>query len=236
MCPINGLPMSNFLQKLNIFFLLAVCLLVSLYTDAQTINVIGDSYVANHRRDISETWHYKMAEQLGLKYNNYGRNGASIAFDRTHDGPYNFGPALYLKAKTMDATADYVIVVAGHNDAEKVGTSRDSLAKFCDSLQLLIANIRVQCPKARIGFVTPWYVDRPGFKEVCGVIRKVCRKNRIPLLDNYSNKCVIQVRRDDFRKTYFQAPNDNAHLNSAGHNLFLPVAMEWFRKHIILKQ
>lgn len=198
----------------------------------QTINVIGDSYVANHRRDKSETWHYRLAQQLGMTYNNYGRNGACVAFDRTHDGRFNFGPALYQKASSMDASADYVIIIGGHNDAEKVGMRRDSLAMFRDSLQLLIDNIRLQCPKARIGYVTPWYVDRPGFKQVCKTIRQVCRKNKIPVLDNYSQDCIIQVRDDKFRQTYFQAPGDHAHLNAEGHRLFLEVAMKWFKDFV----
>ena len=61
------------------------------------LNIIGDSYVKNHKRPVEEAWHYKMAKKLGLTYNNYGRNGGCVAFDRTHDGKYNFGPAMYTK-------------------------------------------------------------------------------------------------------------------------------------------
>ena len=216
-------------RTLFILLLLVTCSI----SQAQVINVIGDSYVANHRRDKSETWHYLMAQQLGMTYNNYGRNGASVAFDRTHDGRFNFGIALYQKALTMDRSADYVLIIAGHNDADKVGTNRDSLVMFRDSLQLMIHNIHEQCPKARIAYVTPWYVDRPGFKEVCKVIRKVCRRNHIPVLNNYDKKCIIRVREEDFRRTYFQAPGDNAHLNAEGHKLFLPVAMRWFKEKVL---
>jgi len=193
-----------------------------------TINVIGDSYVQNHKRPFLESWHYLMAQQMGMKYNNYGKNGACIAFDRTHDGKYNFGPAIYTKTKQMDSAADFVIIIAGHNDACKIGSDKDSLRMFRDSLQLMIRNIRRDCPKAKIGYVTPWYVERNGFSQVCDVIRKVCRKNNIPVLDNYSPDCVIKVRDEEFRKKYFQGVNDNAHLNANGHKLFLTVAKEWF--------
>jgi len=193
-----------------------------------TINVIGDSYVQNHLRPFQESWHYLLAQQLGMKYNNYGKNGACVAFDRSHDGKYNFGPAVYTKTKQMDPDADYVIVVAGHNDAYKVGNNKDSLRMFQDSLQLMIRNIQRDCPKAKIGYVTPWYVDAEGFSQVCKVIRNVCKKNNIPVLDNYSPDCVIKVRDEEFRKKYFQSPNDNAHLNASGHELFLQVAKKWF--------
>lgn len=198
----------------------------------KTINVIGDSYVANHKAPKEEAWHYKMAKAMGMKYNNYGKNGACVAFDRTHDGRHNFGPAIYTKAPMMDPAADYVLIIAGHNDAGKVNNNADSLRMFRDSLTVFINNVRVQCPKARIGYVTPWYVDRPGFAEVCCVIREVCEENGIPVLMNYSPECPIKVRDGEFRKKYFQGPNDMAHLNKYGHDLFLPIGMEWFNTYM----
>lgn len=210
-----------------------LCCIPARAQHATTLNVIGDSYVANHRQSPDDTWHSQLAHQLGMKYNNYGKNGACIAFDRTHDGRFNFGPALYQKTALMDASADYVIIIGGHNDAEKIGHNRDSLAMFADSLSLLIGNIHKQCPKARIGYVTPWWIDRPGFTEVCKVIKKVCKRHKIPVLDNYNSKCIIKVRDNEFRKKYFQGPNDNAHLNRQGHDLFLPVATRWFERYLL---
>lgn len=204
-------------------------------TDKQpVISVIGDSYVANHRRPKEESWHYKMAMQLGMEYSGYGRNGSCIAFDRTHDGKFNFGPALWVRYTDMRPDADYVLIIAGHNDAEKVKNNADSLRMFTDSLEVLLTGIRQRCPKARIGFVTPWYVDRPGFAPVVKVIKKTCKKHHIPVLVNYSPSCVIKVRDEEFRKQYFQGVNDTAHLNAAGHDLFLATGMEWFKKKVII--
>lgn len=84
----------------------------------------------------------------------------------------------------------------------------------------------VTMTRAKIGYVTPWYVDRPGFKQVCKVIKQVCKKHDIPVLDNYSGGCVIKVRDAAFRKEYFQSPTDHANLNNAGHDIFLQVGME----------
>ena len=198
----------------------------------EVMNVIGDSYVANHRRPKEEAWHYKLAQERGYRYNNYGKNGSCVAFDRTHDGKYNFGPAMWQRYTAMDPEADYVIIIAGHNDAGKVGENKDSLQMFRDSLEVLISGIEQLCPKARIGYVTPWYVDRSGFKQVCATIKQVCKRHKIPVLWNYDPKCVIKVREREFRRQYFQGVNDTAHLNGEGHDLFLPVAREWFDKYL----
>lgn len=200
------------------------------------INVIGDSYVANHRRPKEETWHYKMAQQLGMTYNGYGRNGSCIAFDRTHDGRFNFGPAMYERYKALTPDADYVLIIAGHNDAEKVRDRQDSLRMFKDSLEVMLTGIQQHCPNARIGFVTPWYVDRPGFAPVVQAIREACQRHHIPLLVCYDPQCVIQVRDAQFRQQYFQRADDTAHLNADGHDLFLPVARQWFEREVMVKE
>ncbi len=203
---------------------------------AQVLNVIGDSYVANHRQPKEQTWHYKLAEKHGFTYNNYGRNGSCIAFDRTYDGRFNFGPAMWQRYADMDPSADYVIIIAGHNDADKCGTSKDSLQMFADSLEVMLTGIERLCPRAKIGFVTPWYVDRPGFKPVCRIIRKTCKRHHIPVLWNYSEKSPIKVRQADFRREYFQDADDTAHLNDAGHDLYLPIAEEWFTSQMAAGQ
>ena len=220
-------------KKQVILFLLWVVLMPMTVRAQKVLNVIGDSYVANHMRPAEEAWHSKMAAELGLTYHNYGRNGSCVAFDRTHDGKYNFGPAMWVRYTAMSPDADYVLIIAGHNDAEKVKQNADSLQMFADSLEVLLGGIEKLCPKARIGYVTPWYVDRPGFQQVCQVIQQVCQKHDIPVLMNYDEECVIKVRDAAFRKKYFQGVNDTAHLNAAGHDLFLPVGKEWFVKRLV---
>ena len=212
--------------------IILACTAVMPMNAQKVLNVIGDSYVANHMRPKEEAWHCKLAKELGMTYNNYGRNGSCVAFDRSHDGKWNFGPALWVRYTAMDPSADYVLIVAGHNDADKIRSNEDSLRMFVDSLNTLIVGIKRLCPKAKIGYVTPWYVDRPGFVPVCKAIKKVCKKYGIPVLDNCNKRSIIRVRDAEFRKKYFQRPDDTAHLNAAGHDLFLPVARKWFCSHL----
>lgn len=193
----------------------------------KTINVIGDSYVANHKRPRSESWHSKLAQKYGMVYNNYGRNGGCVAFDRTKDG---FGPSLMVRHKDMAKDADFILIIAGHNDASKIGNSKDSLSMFADSLNILLHSIKHNHPNAKIGYVTPWHIDRAGFSPVVKTIKKICRKHNIPVLNNYSKKSIIKVRDSEFRKKYFQGANDTAHLNNAGHDLFFPVGEDFIFK------
>lgn len=182
------------------------------------ISVLGDSYVKNHRRPYEETWHFKSATVNGLDYRNHGRNGGCVAFDRTKEG---FGPSLLVRYQEMDPNSDIVLIIAGHNDAVKIGDDRPRLAQFTDSARLLIDRIRLLCPKARIGWVTPWYVDEKGFAPTCKAIRQVCKEKKVSLLDNYKKSSVIKVRDSEFRRQYFQSASDKAHLNSKGHDLYL---------------
>ncbi len=185
--------------------------------EGKTINVIGDSYARNHRRPYTETWHYKAAVALGMSCNNYGRNGGCIAFDRTREG---FGPSLLQRYKEMTDTADYVLVIAGHNDADRVHANADSLRMVRDSLDALCQGLIHKYPRAKIAFVTPWAVPRPGFKEVTAIIKEVCAEHSIPVLDAAATSG-IHVRDEQFRRLYFQAPGDTAHLNDAGHDLLV---------------
>lgn len=182
----------------------------------KTLCMLGDSYVRNHKCPPAESWHAKLATLLGMNYVNWGRNGSSIAFDRTAEG---FGPAMTQRYLEMPDTADYVIVIAGHNDADYL-TKHGGWDKFSAGLEELCTGLQTKYPTAKIGFVTPWGVDRPNFKEVTAEIHRVCQKYNIPVLDTTS-PAIIDVNNPDFRAMYFQRANDTAHLNNSGHNLMI---------------
>ncbi|MBQ8948552.1 MAG: alpha/beta fold hydrolase [Prevotella sp.] len=190
----------------------------------KTIAVIGDSYVRNHRRPVQETWHARVAERLGMNYRNYGINGNSIAFDRTREG---FGKSILERYQEMTDSADFVLVIAGHNDAYMVMHNSDSLTLFRQRLDSLCTGLRSKYPQAAIGFVTPWAVELPGFTEVTQTIREVCAKHEFSVLDAARTSGILPMD-TTFRKKYFQALNDRAHLNVEGHALLL----DWGEKFL----
>ena len=78
----------------------------------KTIAFLGDSYVQNHRRPPREAWHCRFAEKHGMHYLNYGRNGNCIVFDNPRRGT-----PMVKRYKEIPADVDYLVVIAGHNDA-----------------------------------------------------------------------------------------------------------------------
>ena len=193
----------------------------SLY--GKSIVFFGDSYIQNHVRPIEETWHYKLAVKYNMEYHNFGWNGNCVAYDRTAE---NFGPAMYERYKVLPEKADYVVVCAGHNDASRMLYTGEGTDAFREKLKVLCEALVRKYPGAKLCFVTPWAVPRPMFPEMTAVLLEVCGSYSIPVFDATRNSG-IYVWDEEFRKLYFQGPNDTAHLNAAGHDLFLP-KMEHF--------
>lgn len=188
--------------------------------EGKTVVFLGDSYVKNHRCPVEETWHFRAAADLGMKYVNFGRNGSSIAFDRTAGG---FGPAMTERYKEIPDSADIIVVIAGHNDAGMLHVlGMEHWNEFSQGLDTLLEGLRDSHPHAVLGFVTPWAVDRPCFPEVTEQIRKACAAHGVHLLDT-SVCAFIKPNDPDFRARYFQGTSDTAHLNAAGHGLILPL-------------
>lgn len=183
----------------------------------KTINIIGDSYVKNHRRPYTEAWHSLVAQKYHMQYRNYGRNGRCLVFDRRFE---KWGEPMLQYYKEMSDTADYVVVVGGHNDADFIGRGLGTLEQFETGLDSLCRGLIAKYPSAKLAFVTPWRVPRPAFAEVTGIIVKVCARYSIPVLNNAASSG-IYVWDPEFRRRYFQGPNDTAHLNARGHQLFM---------------
>lgn len=181
------------------------------------IIVFGDSYVQNAGRPIQETWHCKLAAKYNMEYHNWGRNGNCIAYEWKTE---QFGPPMYERYIVLPETADYVVVIAGHNDAVLMHRYEDNTDLFREKLTILCQGLLAKYPTAKICFVTPWDVPQPMFKETVQVMQEVCGSFGIPVFDA-STKSGINVRFRGFRRLFFQAPDDVAHLNAKGHDIVL---------------
>lgn len=224
------------MKKLIFGGLLSVFCLITINTHAEgnrlygkTIGVIGDSYVRNHKEPIENTWHYKMAKKNGMHYYNYGKNGNCLTLDLPR-----WGNGVYKRYVYMRDSLDYVIVIAGHNDASRI----DSLGieMFKKRLGILCRGLIDRYPTAGIFFFTPWTCE--DFKgsnreKVVDAMLEVCGSYAIPIFDS-ARKSGIYAGDSKFRQLYFQGgkATDNAHLNSRGHDRFLPIAEAFISSYV----
>ena len=195
------------------------------------IGFIGDSYVANHRDKVENSWHYKFAKKHGMEYYNYGKNGNCISLDLKR-----WGIAMYKRYADMRPDLDYVVVIAGHNDASDGRLDSIGVDTFKERLSVLCEGLIERYPHARIFFFTPWacdnFVGSPR-QQVVDAMLEVCGSYGIPVFDA-ARRSNIFVRSEQFRKIYFQGGkgDDTAHLNAKGHDRFLPVAESFILQYV----
>jgi lysophospholipase L1-like esterase len=195
------------------------------------IGFLGDSYVRNHREPIENTWHYKFAKKHGMEYFNYGRNGNCIALDLKQ-----WGTGMYKRYEEMRPDLDFVVVIAGHNDASGNRIDSIGLDTFKERLGILCQGLIERYPHAQLFFFTPWTcTDFTGSKRqvVVDAMMEVCGSYGIPVFDA-ARRSNIFASSEQFRKLYFQGGKgtDTAHLNSKGHDRFLPVAEQFLLQYI----
>ena len=143
------------------------------------IGVLGDSYVRNHREPMENTWHYKFAQRQGMQYYNYGRNGNCISIDLNR-----WGKAMVNRYQEMNDSLDYIVVIAGHNDATRldsigVDLFREKLTDLCDGLI-------DRYPRAQLFFFTPWMradndVNAHNFEAVVDCMRRSVSQRAAPM-------------------------------------------------------
>jgi len=83
-----------------------------------------------------------------------------------------------------------------------------------------VTALKSRFARAKIAFVTPWNVDALYFPEVIAAIKEATASAGVACYDAAALSG-IQVNDAEFRKKYFQAPGDTAHLNYEGHGLML---------------
>lgn len=197
-----------------------------------TIQRKGDRLAAGRRLiPLKAAGHYKFAKKYGMEYYNYGRNGNCIALDLKQ-----WGTGMYKRYKEMRADLDYVVVIAGHNDAS--GNRIDSIGidTFKERLRILCEGLIEKYPDARLFFFTPWSCkDFVGStrQQVVDAMLEVCGSYGIPVFDA-ARRSNIFATSEQFRKKYFQGGKgtDTAHLNARGHDRFLLVAESFILQYV----
>ena len=221
------------MKKLTLFLAIAIAFIANMSAQTnpagnslkgKSIAVFGDSYVQNHRESYTKTWHYKFATKYGMRYQNFGLNGNCVSIDTEQ-----FGPAMYKRYTVLPDTLDYLIIVAGHNDAGRL--DRITPKVYEEKATLLCRLLKERYPNTKMAWFTPWRVKGyygGNFQTVADITAKVCQEFGIPVFNSAADY-TIKADSDEFRSKYFQNKgiNDRAHLNDEGHDLFEPIAEQF---------
>lgn len=188
---------------------------------SKVMDIIGDSYVANNGKSVSETWHYKIASKFNMEYNNYGVNGNGLITDK------GAGTPVVDRVGTMDDSADYVIVVGGKNDYNQ----QLAIADFEAGLVKLIQELVERFVGKKICFFTPWSIVESETMQITlaqysQAIEDVCAAYSIPCFNSAKHSGILAYS-PAFQTKYFQTSTDRSHLNDAGHNLFVNPATKF---------
>ena len=135
----------------------------------------------------------------------------------------------------MRPDLDYIVVVAGHNDASNGRLDSIGMDTFRERLSTLCEGLIERYPQGRIFFFTPWTCENfigSMREKVVDAMIEVCGSYGIPVFDA-ARQSNIFAANEQFRKIYFQGGKgtDTAHLNARGHDRFLPVAEQFILQY-----
>jgi lysophospholipase L1-like esterase len=179
------------------------------------IIAIGDSMVKGHSLSDAQTWLYKLATRNNMTYTNYGINGCCLSYNSIGAG-YAETDSVINRYSSMDSTADYVIVFAGTNDANKLITigsdSSTTNTEFKGALNLLCDGLITKYPAKKIGFITP-YLRNSNYQSYVDAIESICAKYSIPVFNSIKNGGVCWTNTAQVSALTL---GDTYHLNDTG--------------------
>lgn len=177
------------------------------YWTGKTFNIIGDSItyglINTTTGEVSTSGRFPtlVAQNLGMKVNNYGISSSTIAVNPNQPTQRN---PMVERFVNMDNNADLIIVAGSTNDWQydwsPLGdmTSRENTT-FYGALHNLCLGLLEKYPKKHLLFITPikrsqgsysdpYAVNANGktLKEYGDIIKEVCGYYGIPVLDGYN--------------------------------------------------
>ena len=195
-----------------------------------TFNAIGDSYFAASGIALSQSWLSLMANELGMKMNNYGIGGSTVSDYEDHNAMVN-------RYMNMERYANIIIVEGGRNDYNvrtPLGELEERNSKtFAGALNIMIDGLKEKYPNAMIVGITCWYVNSDQ-KKYSDMMLDVFENQGLACF-NAADQDAIGVYMTDanFRKKYCIGENDVSHLNAEGMKLVMPVFRDWIANEYV---
>ncbi len=203
-----------------------------------TFYAIGDSYFGGSEIGQHQTWVNLFGNKYGMNYINFGLGGNTVG---TYSGISSNSPAMAVRYTMMPKDGDIYILEGGRNDRSRgvpIGKNTDITAStFKGALNIMIKNIRKECPDALIIMVTAWSYkggENPSNNDYADAMRELAEfHNDGHIVCMYAADSAwtgIEMADANVRSQYCIASNDISHLNVDGMNMVLPKFEEWIAK------
>ncbi|MBQ8309679.1 MAG: SGNH/GDSL hydrolase family protein [Clostridia bacterium] len=221
--------------------------------EMEELNVltIGDSLFHGDFLEDHQTWIALLAQECGWNLTNLGRDGWTVAYNpdayadpskvRTsmynklmNDASYKYGSSSYYNyGNTADKSAedvDLILLEGGTNDfgwGIPIGSVSDRTERtYMGAVNLMIEELLVRYPNARIVLVTSWHSTNEtrmafvanGMKEIKAV--NYADNDRVTVLDAGAvNVSGVDMTSKNFLSSYAKNGTDINHLNAEGMKL-----------------
>lgn len=202
--------------------------------NGKKIDFLGDSITEGVGTSAPECRYVDLiARETGALCRNYGISGTRLAHQTKPSDEPSFDLDYCMRAKTIDADADIVVVFGGTNDFghgdAAFGTFEDRTPDtFCGAVHTLARTLLIRFPKAELLFITPlhrWNEDDPcgdnkpapvgTLKDYVDAMRRILEYYSIPVLDLYAEGR-MQPAVPEVREMYMP---DGLHPSDAGNIL-----------------
>ena len=181
---------------------------------------IGDSFIAESTAGAGNDLLSKIADGKNMTVYNYGVSSSSLAYDANETVPSVM--SRYQSIIASVPAADYVVVLAGHNDSNpdlhggtaiSIGQDTDTVnTTFKGALNILIDALLTAYPTAGILFLTPF--QRRGTEEpYVDAMIEMCAKYSVPVFDNFRESGIYLYNTAQDQ----QFDVGNLHLNAKGN-------------------
>lgn len=176
------------------------------YLNGKILSVTGDSEAAGHSIGKQNTYGALIASRNGMTINNYAIDGRKLITGAE--------TSLVNTYTEIAKNSDYILVQIGYNDAfnVEVDDNSEDTTTFKGAFNVLAKGLQSNYPKARIGFIEPYYFGGTSLKPRAAWIKERC--------EFYHIQCIDGTAKSGLRKDCTEQADyfiDAVHLTALGH-------------------
>lgn len=176
------------------------------YLNGKILSVTGDSEAAGHSIGKQNTYGALIAARNGMTINNYAINGRKLITGAE--------TSLVDTYTEIAENSDYILVQIGYNDNFNAGVDDNNkdTKTFKGAFNILVEGLQSNYPKAKIGFIEPYYFGGTSLKPRAAWIKERC--------EFYHIQCIDGTAKSGLRKDCTEQADyfiDSVHLTVLGH-------------------